>query len=99
LRKLTMLRPPLLPPERAAEDANVAPSTPRGLFFDMVEDIASRERLPFHVAMGKAKLEQPEAFRAAFPFDARQSAQPTAKCRLGLVDPAAHASQRELLPV
>jgi hypothetical protein len=41
---------------------------PRRRFFEIVEDLAKRERVDFHVAMAKARDAEPEEFRGAYPF-------------------------------
>lgn len=70
--KLALLRP------RAGRIAarrpeEVAPSalTPRAAFFDIVDELARRDRLSFPDAMARAKDERPDAFIAAFPVARR----------------------------
>jgi hypothetical protein len=41
----------------------------RERFFEMVEEVACRDRIPFHAAMKRARGERSDLFRAAFPKD------------------------------
>ena len=40
---------------------------PRHRFFQIVDDLAKQDRIAFHVAMEKARVDRPNEFRAAYP--------------------------------
>ena len=40
---------------------------PRHRFFQIVDDLARQDRIAFHVAMEKARVDRPEEFSAAYP--------------------------------
>jgi hypothetical protein len=54
-----------------AAASGASPSNPRARFFEAVDEIAWQERLPFHIAMARARADRPKLFQAAFPLDAQ----------------------------
>ena len=55
-----------LPALRRSPQLECSPD-PRHRFFDIVNELARQNQLAFHVAMEKARHEQPAEFAAAYP--------------------------------
>jgi hypothetical protein len=48
-------------------DDNRAPASARDAFFQVVEQVAYQDRLPFHAAMAEVRVRRPDLFVSAFP--------------------------------